>query len=311
MRRELRRERVGADTEVSLDFAERVIAQTERLSAADFRASEKEVTRKRVAWLDVRGHSRPTGWPLPTPPVSLRRAYEMLFFEYMGLHAEDLPVIEESDSRITWLSLNPCPTLEACSRLHLDTRTVCRSVYEKPTQVFLSALDPRLRFVRDYSAIRPHAPYCREGIVRLDLEGLMREAIQEALAARAEGNKGYGAVLVLGDRVLARAHDTISTDRDFSQHGEFKAICQAVEALGGSDLCGALLLSTCEPCPMCTGLAVWANVTTIIYGSSIADTAAMGRTRIMVGAAEIAERSPTVLEVMGGVLKEECDRLYA
>ncbi len=61
---------------------------------------------------------------------------------------------------------------------------------------------------------------------------------------------------------------------------------------------------------MCTGLAVWAGVTTIMFGSSIADTAAMGRTRILVGAAEIAERSPRVIEVIGGVLREQCDRLY-
>ena len=47
-----------------------------------------------------------------------------------------------------------------------------------------------------------------------------------------------------------------------------------------------------------------------MFGSSIADTAAMGRTRIRVGAAEIAERSPGLLEVIGGVLQEECDRLY-
>jgi tRNA(Arg) A34 adenosine deaminase TadA len=243
--------------------------------------------------------------------MSPRQAYELLFFDYMGLSPDQLPVVEESDSRITWLSANPCPTLEACARLGLDTRTVCRSIYEKPTQVFLSRLDPGLRFVRDYSTIRPQATHCRESIVRLDLDSLMREAIQEALAAKAEGNKGYGAVLVLGDQVLARAHDTISTDKDFCQHGEFKAIRQAVAALNGSDLCGALLLSTCEPCPMCMGLTIWANVTTVIYGSSIVDTAAMGRTRIMVGAAEMAERSPFTVEVMGGLLKEECDRLYA
>ena len=62
---------------------------------------------------------------------------------------------------------------------------------------------------------------------------------------------------------------------------------------------------------MCTGLAVWANVTTIVYGSSIVDTAAMGRTRIMVGRRRSPERSPFTVEVIGGVLKEECDRLYA
>jgi hypothetical protein len=47
-----------------------------------------------------------------------------------------------------------------------------------------------------------------------------------------------------------------------------------------------------------------------MYGSSIAATAAMGRTRILVGAKEIAERSPRVLDVVGAVLRAECDALY-
>ena len=283
----------------------------ERLATGDLRIAQKESARKRLAWLEQRGLARPPGWPLPDASVSPRRAFELLFFDYMGLDPEDLPVAEESDSRITWLSRNPCPTLEACGRLGLDTRFVCRAVYEKPVQVFLSQLDPRLRFVRDYSAIRPRAPHCRESIVRLDLEGLMREAVDGARAAKAQGDKGYGAVLVMGEQVVARAFDTIATDADPSQHGELRAIRQAAAVLGTPDLCGALLLSTCEPCPMCAGLAAWANVTTIVYGSSIPDTAAMGRTRIMVRAAEIAERSPFTVEVIGGVLKEECDRLYA
>ena len=291
----------------------RVAAQVARLSAkdVDLRAIQKEAAEKRVAWLEERGYSRPPGWPLPIEPVSPRRAFELLFFEYMGLNPGELPVEEESDSRITWLSLNPCSTLGACRRLGVDTRTLCRAVYEKPVQTFLSRLDPRLRFVRDYSAIRPYAPHCRETIVRVDLEGLMREAVAGAWAAKAQGNKGYGAVLVMGEQVVARAYDTISSDADPSQHGELRAIREATAALGIPDLCGALLLSTCEPCPMCAGLAVWANVTTIVYGSSIPDTAAMGRTRIMVRAAEMAERSPFTVEVIGGVLKEECDRLYA
>jgi len=295
----------------SADFDRQVAARATQLADDDPRALERETAARRLAWLDERGLSRPCGWPLPEVPVPPRRAFELLFFDYMGLAPRKLPVVEESNSRITWLSENPCPTLAACCGLGLDTRSVCRTIYEKPVQLFLSQLDPRLRFVRDYSTIRPYAPHCRESIVRLDLEQLMREAIAEALAAKAEGNKGYGALLVMGEHVVTRAHDSGVTDVDPSQHAELKAVRQAVTALGAADLCGSLLISTCEPCPMCAGLAIWANVTSIVYGASIADTAAMGRTRIMVGAAEIAERSPFTVEVIGGVLKQECDGLYA
>ena len=280
------------------------------LQTGDYGALERRRSQKRLDWLTAHGYGPRLGTPLPPTPMSPREAYGLLFFDYMGLTAEQMPVVEESADRIVWLSRDPCPTLEACGRLSLDTRQVCRAVSERPVQTFLSRLDPRLRFVRDYVAIRPHAGYCREQIVRVDVESIMREAIREALLAKAEGNKGYGCLVLMGDRVLARAHDTAVIRGDPSLHAEHTAILDAVARWGSPDLTGSLLVSTCEPCPMCTGLAVWAGVTTIMFGSSIVDTAAMGRSRILVGAAEIAERSPRVIEVIGGVLREECDRLY-
>ncbi len=266
------------ETRVTDRSASDVAREIERLRTHDLRSIEAGTTEKRRAWL--RRH-------LPDPAslgaVSPRRAYELLFRDYMGLSLADLPVISESEREIAWRSKNDCPTLEACRALGLDTRSVCRSAYEKPTQAFLSWLDPRLRFLRDYEFIRPHAPHCLERIVLIDFESFMEQALEEAALSLAEGNKGYGAVLALGDRVLAKTHDTATTEGDPSLHAEFKAMRQAIAAQGLSDLCGAVLYSTCEPCPMCTGLAVWANLTSIVYGASIADTARMGRSRILIG----------------------------
>ena len=280
------------------------------LQTGDYGTLERQRSGRRLDWLTARGHAPRVDAPLPATPVTPREAFELLFFDYMGLSPGDMPVAEEGPERIVWLSADECPTLEACARLRLDTRQVCRAVSERPVQTFLSRLDPRLRFVRDYVAIRPHASHCREQIVRVDVEASMREAIVEARSAKVEGNKGYGCVLLMGDRVLARTHDTAVKRGDPSLHAEHSAILEAIAAWGSPDLTGSLLISTCEPCPMCTGLAVWAGVTTIMFGSSIADTAAMGRSRILVGAAEMAERSPRVLDVVGGVLREECDSLY-
>jgi tRNA(adenine34) deaminase len=282
-----------------------VARQIKRLRTTDLRTIEAAVTSKRQAWL--RQHVPDPG---SLSSVSPRQAYELLFGEYMGLSLSDLPVVTQSEHEITWVSNNACPTLEACNALGLDTRDVCRSAYEKPTQSFLSWFDPRLRFLRDYDVIRPRAPHCLERIVRVDFESFMRQAHDEAVQSRTEGNKGYGAVVTLGERVLARTHDTATTDGDPSRHAEFKAILQGVAVLGSADLCGTVLYSTCEPCPMCTGLAVWSNMTSIVYGASIADTAKMGRSRILISAHEIAKRAPTVLEVVGGVLKKECEALY-
>ena len=292
-------------------FEARVQRQIERLKTCSCREIERRVAEKRVAWF--RQNLPPSGGR-----SSPRRAYERLFFEYMGLSPADLPVVSESETEIAWLSRNPCPTLDACQALDLDTRHVCCAAYEKSTQALVSLLDPQLRFLRSYTEIRPYADHCREWIVRVDFDAMMELAIEEARASRRGGNKGYGAVVALGNRVVAQAHDTAATEGDPSQHAEYApcvhaggaAIRQAGRVLDDPDLCGAILFSTCEPCPMCASLAVWANLTTVVYGASIEDMARMGRTRIRVGAQEIVDRSPVWMEVIGGVRQAECAALY-
>jgi tRNA(adenine34) deaminase len=288
------------------DFDAKVRQQTERLKEYPYAALERQVAEKRIAWFKE-NYPDATSRKPPTP----RGAYEMLFLDYMGLKEKELPILTESEEEIEWLSLNPCPTLEACKMLGLDTRPVCRAVYEKATQALVSQLDPQLRFLRSYDEIRPYADHCRERIVRVDFEAMMAIAIEEARISRREGDKGYGAVVALGNRILGQAHDTAATEDDPSLHAEVNAIRQAVHALGDANLSGAVLFSTCEPCPMCSSLAVWANLTTIVYGVSIQETVQMGKARILVSAKEIVEKSPVMLEVIGGVLKEECKQLYA
>lgn len=282
-------------------FDEQVAFQVERLRTKSLAEIERETIEKREAWWNARGSASNA-----TP----RSAFEALFFDYMGLAPEDLPVQSESDDEIVWASRNPCPTLEACRQLGLDTRVVCKKAYEKSTQAFVSRIDPQLRFLRDYTVIRPWADHCLERIARVPFEEHMRTAIEEARASRREGNKGYGAVAVLGRRVLAQGHDTAVTAKDPSLHAEVNVLRQACHALGSADLSGVVLFSTCEPCPMCSSLAVWANVSAIVFGASAAETAARGKLRILVPAQEIVERSPVRVEIVSGVLREECLALY-
>lgn len=284
-------------------FEELVQLQIDRLQNKSLREIEQVVTEKRLTWWADHPYLK------AVEPVSPRYAFECLFFDYMGLKKDDLPILSESETEITWASLNPCPTLEACGRLKLDTRIVCRQAYEKSTQAFISQLDPSLRFVRSYKEIRPYAKICRESIIRVDLEACMRMAIEEAKVSREEGNKGYGAVIWFAGKVIAQAHDTAGTEKDPSLHAEVNAIREACRVLNDGNLCGAVLVSTCEPCPMCSSLAVWANVSAVAYGASIKETAAQGKSRILVSVDEIVSRSPVQMEIIGGVLHDECSNL--
>ncbi len=289
-------------------FQKQITAQVDRLKTKSLRVIEEETITKRIAWCDshLPTHSAPTAGASPSP----RDAFETLFFQYMGLDSKDIPVLHEDTNEITWSSQNPCPTLEACRQLGLDTRAVCRGAYEKSTQAFISRLDPQLRFLRDYSEIRPYAHHCLERIVRVPFEERMRLAIQEAKLSRREGNKGYGAVAVLGDRILSQGHDTAVTEKDPSMHAEMKVLRQAAQVLGDGNLSGVVLMSTCEPCPMCASMAVWSNVSAMVFGATIALTAARGKSRIMVSAEQIVKNSPVRVELYPGILQAECLKLY-
>ena len=214
------------------NFTFKVQRLTERLQHCSYHAIEVEIAQKRLAWL--RQHEPiACRYERPTP----RQAFDLLFFDRMGLAPDELPIVSESETEIVWQSINRCPTLEAVQALGLDTRIVCRATTEKSTQAFMSQIDPQLRFLRSYETIRPHANHCREMIVRVDFDAMMRLAIEEAQVSRQEGNKGYGAVVVLGQRILSRARDdTVVTQRDPSLHAEVNAIRQAVQVLGDSNL---------------------------------------------------------------------------
>ncbi len=117
---------------------------------------EDLVEQGRVAWLDGR-RIMPE-----TRSDSVQRAFHLFYEEYLGLDQRDLRVVLRTPRKLVMQWRNPCPTLAACLELGLDTRMVCRRVYEGPTQSFMARIDPRLKFSRDYSRIRPHADFCEE-----------------------------------------------------------------------------------------------------------------------------------------------------
>jgi len=118
----------------------------------------EELTQKRLRWYaENRGRLELEG-------SDVRKAYTLLLLRYMGLRQEEVPIVYEDEKKIVWRSRNFCPVLEACVRLGLDTRDVCRQAEEKPVQELISKINPRLRFSRNYEKIRPYSAYCEEVI---------------------------------------------------------------------------------------------------------------------------------------------------
>jgi hypothetical protein len=118
---------------------------------------ERCVVEKRLSWLERNaGAFTKSGNPLVD-------GFHMFYEVYLGLSVpRDGEIVAATGRRLVTRWWNRCPTLEACLKTGLDTREVCRKAYEKPVQAFLSRIDPRLRFRRNYDALRPRTTYCEE-----------------------------------------------------------------------------------------------------------------------------------------------------
>jgi len=97
-------------------------------------------------------------------------------------------------------------------------------------------------------------------------EFYMRVALEEAYAARQEGEIPIGAVLVLDDSILARNHNRKEKLRDASAHAEILVIRSAGKKVGSWRLEGARLYVTAEPCLMCWGAILEARIPFVAYG---------------------------------------------
>ena len=105
----------------------------------------------------------------------------------------------------------------------------------------------------------------------------MQMAIEEAREGIRQGHGGpFGCVIVKNGDVLAKAHNQVLKNHDATAHGEIMAIRQAGEVLGSHDLKGCTLYTTGEPCHMCLCAILWANISKVYYGCSIADNARIG-----------------------------------
>ncbi len=86
----------------------------------------------------------------------------------------------------------------------------------------------------------------------------------------------FGAVIVLHDTIVGLGHNTVLKDNDPTAHAEINAIRDACRNLKRYNLQGAILISTCEPCPMCLSAIVWARVASVVYGCDRYDAASVG-----------------------------------
>ncbi|MBU2053877.1 MAG: tRNA adenosine(34) deaminase TadA [Proteobacteria bacterium] len=99
-------------------------------------------------------------------------------------------------------------------------------------------------------------------------EKWMRLALEEAALAGAAGEVPVGAVIVRGEEILARAHNSPIALHDPSAHAEILAIRRAAAAVGNYRLTGTTLYVTLEPCLMCAGAIIHARIERLVFGAA-------------------------------------------
>ena len=105
----------------------------------------------------------------------------------------------------------------------------------------------------------------------------MKMAIDEAMKGIKLGHGGpFGSVIVKDGKVISKGHNHVVVNHDPTHHGEIDAIRKAGKKLKTFDLSGCSLYTTAEPCPMCLGAILWANIDQVYYGCNINDTEIIG-----------------------------------
>ena len=122
----------------------------------------------------------------------------------------------------------------------------------------------------------------------------------------------FGALIVDRDsgKILAEGWNKSAINPTF--HGEIDAINQLVLSSPGIDGNKLVLYTTAEPCPMCQGAILWTGIEMVVFGTSIRSLQKMGWRQIDILAEEVIRRSPAwKCTIIGGVLEQECDALFA
>src|SRR5689334_20327224 len=101
-------------------------------------------------------------------------------------------------------------------------------------------------------------------LANVDLEKFMREALIEAEAAGRAGELPIGSVVVIDGEIISRGQANHQRTKNQLSHAELNALLSGGEKLW-SDYRRAILFTTVEPCPMCLGAVVMADIPHIIF----------------------------------------------
>lgn len=101
----------------------------------------------------------------------------------------------------------------------------------------------------------------------MNQEALIRRSIELAKQARASGNHPFGALLCdAKGKILLEAENTVISEQNCTGHAETNLMRKASKTYSRDVLESCTVVTSTEPCIMCSGAIYWANVKQIIFG---------------------------------------------
>lgn len=133
----------------------------------------------------------------------------------------------------------------------------------------------------------------------------MQQAIEEAKKAYLLDETPIGAVIVLEDKIIARAYNRRNTDKSSLAHAEIIAINEACGHVGDWRLENCTIYITLEPCPMCAGAIVQARIPTVVFGAKSPKAGCGGSLVNLLQMEQLNHRC----EVLSGVYEDTCSEI--
>lgn len=145
----------------------------------------------------------------------------------------------------------------------------------------------------------------------MDPADLMQLALDKCRQGVAAGQSPFGCAVARDGELLSCSHNTVLQTTDITAHAEVNALREACRATGNILLEGAIVATTCEPCPMCMAALHWARVDTVYYGATIADAETAGFNELQVPAQELLRLGGSKVNLIPGLLREGCRQVFA
>lgn len=135
----------------------------------------------------------------------------------------------------------------------------------------------------------------------------MKHCLELAAQARRNGYTAVGSIIVKNGKIIAEGKEGDPDLPALISHAENVAIEKAVQKLDSRDLSKCSLYTTVEPCFMCTYLIRQTQIKKVVYGTTTPAGGDSSAHPILTS--KKIDVWKTAPEVIGGVLKTECEAL--